>query len=275
MKTPMDRAIEVTPARVRRWTEQFGSYRHQVTEQSIRAWLDQFRQPDRDTAARILDAVDFYNHARIAAAYRQALEVLPGWHLDPTRRQGRWKFAGMGSSAGESGDRMLHEFRLANRLTGNAHKDLFCYLSDLVQLRLGVNDTLVLLDDFVGTGDQVCATWSQSIEELVAGVGTIYLVVVVGARDGRARIEQETDMSMLPMNELNASDNLFDDHCSHFTREEKAAILRYCNRADREAPRGYGECGLLTIMQHRTPDDTIPILHARSARWTGLFPRDD
>ena len=67
----------------------------------------------------------------------------------------------MSRSAGESGDAMLYQFRLANGLDGRGFNELFVSRSDLFRLpmlpegdpnRLGEDDVVVLLDDFSGTG---------------------------------------------------------------------------------------------------------------------------
>ena len=54
---------------------------------------------------------------------------------------------------------------------------------------------------------------------------------------------------------------------------EKDALLEYCKRADRKYPRGYGDCGFVLVLAHKTPNNSIPVLHANNVRWKGLFPR--
>jgi hypothetical protein len=275
VRAPKRRRAPVSAARIREWLNYFGGYRHAVVEGGIRDWLSQFDGEDLDAAARILDAVDYYGQARIAAAYREILQALPGWRLDSAQRGGVWRFAALALSAGESGDRMLADFRHANRLTGRQFDELFCHTSTILQQKLGAGDTLVLVDDFVGTGSQLCEVWNQSLQELVGGIGTVYLAVVAAVSTARLRVQNETGVLLRSGNDLLESDNFFHGNCTHFSRDEKDRILRYCDRANKKFPRGFGECGLLTIMQHRAPNNSLPILHARNSRWTGLFPRDD
>jgi hypothetical protein len=224
-------------------------------------------------AARLLDVVDFYSVDRISAAFRTAVAALPGWHNDPQQRAGKWRFAGLSRSAGESADAMMHRFRVANGLDAKKYNELFIHPSQILLEGLGPDDTLVLIDDFVGTGDSVCSAWEESFAELVVGVGRVYLIVVAALRDGRVRVAEETSMTCLAGQELTADDNFFGDQCAIFNDDEKRVMLTYCRRASRREPKGYKECGLVLTFQHRCPNNSLPVLHVENSRWTGLFPR--
>jgi hypothetical protein len=278
--TPID------AARYRDWTNRFGAYRDGVTNLTIDAWLDQFKR-DRDLGARILDAVEFYAQAQILQSFRQALNSIPGWNRDSALRQGNWRFAAMSSSAGESGDSMLHLFRLANQLDGRAYNSLFVNRSDLFRQvdlpeddpnKLGSNDTVVLLDDFSGTGDQVVNAWNNpdtSFGAFLSSVGRRYLVLIAASRNARQRITDETDLSPIPAHELTECDDVFSPNCLNFTEGDREKLLIYGRTANRKLPQGYGKCGLLVIFQHRAPNDSLPILHSLHDRWAGLFPRHE
>lgn len=287
MKRPLAPGTAVDARRLRRWTSRFGSYRDPVTNATIEDWLEQFDANDRDVAARVLDAVEFYGQSQIHAAYREALRSLHGWHRSATQRKGQWRFAAMSGSAGESGDAMLYQFRVANGLDGKAFNPLFVSRSDLFRqallpdddpLRIGKDDTVVLLDDFSGTGKQVCDAWNDpqtSFGSLLADIGRVYLILVAASTVARQKISTETSISPLSAHSLHESDNVFSKGCNNFSEADRVTLLRYCTIADRKNPKGFGDCGLLVVFQHRTPNDTIPILHADHSRWTGLFPRHD
>jgi hypothetical protein len=182
----------------------------------------------------------------------------------------------MSASAGESGDAMLHQFRIANGLDGKQFGGLFVHLSDLFREPKSAEDVVVLLDDFSGTGKQVCDAWNDpatSFGSLLAGAGKVYLIVVAASKAARKRISHETDICPLPAHELDDSDNVFSDQCKHFTKTDRVKLLQYCKRADRKHPQGFGGCGFVVVFQHRSPNNSIPILHADHANWTGLFPR--
>ena len=204
MRSPSQRGTPIDARRYRRWTNRFGAYRDPVTNVTIEGWIGQFDDRDKDLAARILDSVEFYGQAQIHAAYRQALGALQGWNDNPVQRQGKWCFAAMTGSAGESGDAMLYQFRVANGLDNKKYNDTFANRSELFRRilladddpkKLGDDATIVLLDDFSGTGKQVCDAWNDpptSFGALLAGVGKVYLIVVAASRAARTKIANET-----------------------------------------------------------------------------------
>lgn len=244
-----------------------------MSEQTVGDWLDQFKNEHRDVAARLLDVVDFYSVDRISAAFRTALAALPGWHRNLQQRRGKWRFAGLSRSAGESADAMMHRFRVANGLDSKNFNELFIHPSQILLEKLGPDDMLVLIDDFVGTGDSVCKAWQESFAELTVGIGKVYLVVVAAVADARARVAKETSMTCFPGQELAAGDNFFAAQCEAFSDNEKQAVLAYCEQAYKREPKGYKDCGLVLTFQHRCPNNSLPILHVENRRWTGLFPR--
>ena len=275
MRKPRPINSPLNARRFRLWTSEFGAYRHAVTQMSIENWLRQFRRPDRDLAARVLDSVDFYASQRIAALLRNALESIEGWHANPARRSGRWRFVPFSGSAGQSGDAMLHQFRLANNLDGRQSDEMFIYRSELVSERLTSDDTVVFVDDLTATGKQVCEVWEEHFAELVAGVGRAFLIVVVAGRGARKEIKKNTELRLVAGHELRAKDSLFSEDCEYFTAAEKERLLAYSRTANAALPAGFGNCGYVLVFQHRCPNNSVALLHDSNARWSGLFPRHD
>ena len=287
MRRPFAPGTPIDARRYKRWVSRFGSYRGGIINVIIDGWLENFENEDQDLAARVLDAVEFYGQAQIHAAYRQALAAIPGWHRSPSKRNGEWRFAAMSGSAGESGDAMLYQFRIANGLDAVSFNRLFVSRSDLFRQpmlpetdpqKLGKDDVVVLLDDFSGTGTQVCQAWNDpetSFGALLAGVGKVHLILVAASKAARKRIAAETALVPLPAHELHESDNVFSDQCKHFSAADRAKLLHYGKIADKRNPMGFGGCGFVVVFQHRPPNNSIPILHADHPKWTGLFPRHD
>lgn len=274
MKVPQDRGTPIELNRYRTWAKRFASFRQQVPEGRIRDWIDGFKEEHHDIIARVLDCVDFITHDQMAEAFRRVLAGLEGWHQTKGKRTGEWRFVAYSASAGESGDYMLTRFRHANNLAGNNYNELFIHRSDIVRADLGFDDTVVLVDDFVGTGNQAVDSWGM-YEELLAEVGRVYLVLVAGTSTAVARINSETNLEAISHFYLTAEDNIFDDSCEPFTTDEKQVILDYCEKVDEAQPKGYGDCGLLVVFSHTTPNNTIPILGKRNNGIEPLFPRYD
>lgn len=271
---PQPRGAAVDMARVSGWLADFAGYRFPINEGRIDRWIKQFEPNDYDLATRLLDCVDFVSQARMIVAFRSFFDICEGWDINPEQRRGKWCFVAYSASAGESGDEMLHLFRLANKLNGRQYNQLFKYKSELVRENLGPSDTVVFVDDFSGTGTQVCNNWPE-IQELLPGGPRVYLVLVAAGINACTKIEEETELNIIPNIRLQEHDNIFSPHCAHFIGEEKEKLLRYCQVADKRNPRGFGDCGFVIVLAHTCPNDSIPILHSSHANWEGLFRRYD
>jgi hypothetical protein len=275
MNRPMDRGARIDARRYTYWVSQFSGYRTPVTNRMIELWLDQFVVTDRDLAARILDAVLFINILYINTSYRSMLASLDGWSRERSERRGRWFFVPFSGSTGESGDSMVHVFRMATEMTKREYNELFIHRSELVARNPSPDDTVVLIDDFTGTGNQARDSWREFFAELLTGGPRVVLMIVVATRDALDRITTETEMEPICGTVLQHCDNLFLNACTYFTNEEKETVLKYCRKADQRRPKGYGDAGLLVVFSHRCPNNSIPILHVKHSRWQGLFPRHD
>ena len=277
MKQPKPRSTKIDMFRVREWARTFAGYRHVINENRIDRWLCQFDSKDKDIAARVLDCVEFISHEQMTQAFRSILNSLNGWHKDSNKRRGKWRFVPFSGSAGESGDSMSHKFRLANELSGRRFNDLFIYRSDLLRENLTEEDTVVFIDDFSGTGQQACLAWENSFSELLPEGPTAYLVLIAANIAARNRIQEETELLVVPHIELTDSDNIFSPSCRHFNSQEKQIILSYCQKIHPNLPKGHGDCGMVVVLAHNCPNNSIPILHGvnRRKRWEGLFRRND
>ena len=272
MLKPHAAGSAIDSKRYRNWLNRFASYRTGVSHSTIENWLDQFAKKDRDLAARILDAVHFFSQDQIVKSFRSALSSLPGWSVNKDEREGRWFFCPLSTSAGESGDTMLHLFRLANNLNQRTYNDMCISPSELVAQKLTADDTVVLLDDFSGTGNQICEAWELYFSELIAGAGSVYVILAAATKKACERIENDTNLSIVPAQRFTDKDNVFSNKCVFFNQNEKDKILTYNKKADNKQPKGFGECGLFVVFSHKCPNNTIPIFHKVNSKWTGLFP---
>jgi hypothetical protein len=274
MKKPLDRGVAIDAQRFSRWMSQFSGYRNPVTNGLVELWLDQFSAGDRDLAARILDAVLFIGDQHIHTRFRELLGALEGWDKVKAKRHAQWFFVPFSGSTGESGDSMVHAFRMATSMTSKHYNDLFIHRSELVSRNPGPDDTVVLIDDFSGTGNQACDSW-HIFSELLTGGPRVILMLIAATHQALQRITDKTEMQPVCGTTLRSKDNIYHADCTFFSHDEKNRLLKYCASADAVRPRGYGDCGLLVVFAHRCPNNTIPILHANSAAWQALFPRDD
>jgi hypothetical protein len=272
MRQPLQRGAAIDQHRMTGWINRFRFYRASPNQQEIEAWLDRFQVADRDLAARLLDCVEVISEPTIQQGYRDALTSLEGWHSNPAEREGRWFFTGFGGPS-ESGMAMLRIFREANNLNAPAHNHLFCTVSDIPSKKLTAEDTIVIVDDFSGTGKQICDRWPV-LYELIASDAKPYLILTAATDTAAAKIAQETTLQVVTQFSIHKNENVFASTCRRFTQADRDAILPYCEKADKKHPNGFGECGLLYVLSHKTPNNSIPILHSNHKSWKGLFPRN-
>ena len=275
MKIPLPAGRAIDGPRMASWLTAFGGYREALSQGSIDRWIEQFDGKDRDVAARLLDSVDFINNLQIRTAFRTLLNSLEGWNISENLRRGKWRFVPFSGTSGRSADSMIHIFRQANNLSGKKFNSLFIYKSDLLTETYTQDDSILFIDDFSATGDQACESWKDFFSEIVPPEPRKILILVASSDIAIARIRSETDLEVHNEITLTDSDNIFHDRCLHFSVTDKNIIMKYCRKADRRQPRGYGEAGYIVVFSHRCPNNTIPVLHVISKQWIGLFPRYD
>lgn len=252
------------------WYDRFRFYRQPPSREDIGAWLSQFSDNHSSIAAKVLDNVVVISDAQIHQAYRDALIRIGGWAKDTEQRKGRWVFLGLGGQA-ESGPAMLHIFREAAGLEADKYQELFKTLADLPRMKLTAEDTVIFVDDFSGSGDQFVTRW-ETTRELIASEARIFLFLAAVTARALTRLSDIEDVKVEAGHEIATHQNVLSQECETFSAEEKVVVLSYCKRADRRNPKGWKDCGLLLVISRKTPNNSLPILHARSRRWTPLFP---
>jgi hypothetical protein len=254
------------------WEGRFRFYRASPARAEINGWLSRFNAADRDVAARVLDCVEVISEPSIQEGYKEALNSIDGWDKRVSEREGKWVFTGFGKPS-ESGMSMLRMFREANGLTAQLYDNLFHSIPDLPKLRLSAEDTIILVDDFSGSGKQICDRWPK-LEELIASDARCFIVLTAATVVAIRNIEDKTVMKVVAKIIIERNENIFADACHRFNAAEKATLLRYCRKADAKNPKGFNECGLLYVLSHKTPNNSIPVLHVNHDNWVGLFPRN-
>ncbi|MFT3987253.1 hypothetical protein [Aestuariivirga sp.] len=253
------------------WAERFRYYRHPPNSGEISSWLLRFGKKDRDVACRMLDHVEVVSEIEIQKAYKSCASKIPGWSSIKKNNGSRTFIVGFGK-AGESGDAMVRLFREANGLSNKKFDHLFCAASELPGKLLTAFDNVIFVDDFSGSGKQIQEVWPV-LEELIASEAKCYLILTAMTTVAKNRVSKIKRLKIVVGKVIKNNKNIFDAGCDIFSSKEKERILAYCRIADKRNPKGFGECGLLYVLSHKTPNNSIPILHANHAKWIGLFPR--
>ena len=258
-------------AQMAAWLDRFSHYRQPPTRATLLRWLDSFDREHVGIAHKVLDQVVVVSELEIQEGYKRGLEGLPGWSRSVENRHGRWFFSGVGG-AGESGPAMLRLFREANGLTAHRWNNFFVSQVELPRLRLSARDSVVFVDDFAGTGRQMVGYW-PILEELIAAEAKCYLLLTALTVRAAESIENKTEFIVHADKTLGLEADLYNPACGILSLEEMEILDRYGRVAWQQYPRGFGSCGLCFVLSHKTPNNTIPVLHANHDNWKGLFPR--
>jgi hypothetical protein len=144
---------------------------------------------------------------------------------------------------------------------------------ELPRLALTAYDHVVFVDDFAGTGRQIVNYWPL-MQELVASEASCFLLLTALTEEAERNIQSETELEVRARLKLGSEANIFAPACSLFDDDERGALEAYGKIAWPAFPKGFGDCGLTLVLSHKTPNNTIPILHANHRLWESPFPRN-
>lgn len=258
--------------KIREWAERFSDYKRPPKSKDIKLWINYFSDKHKSIAYKILDNLILISEEEIQKGYKNVLDNLNGWNSNYRKRKGRWFFCGFGKPH-ESGPAMMRIFSEATKLSTDVSKKIFFInVTEIVNAELTADDTIVFVDDFAGTGRQAVRIWSV-IKELVASEAKTFLLLTAATTQAIKKIENETPLKVSVTHVLNDKNNIFHGSSQLFTEMERAVLLTYCRKADRTIPKGFGDCGLIFVLSHKTPNNSVPILHANHPQWNGILPR--
>ena len=145
---------------------------------------------------------------------------------------------------------------------------------------------VILTDDFLGTGDQLCEKHNDQVKHLTSLGIVVDYVALVGIQRGLEKVksgclfhhvnavvmlDNAHSLSSSPcvhMNELDECPPLSSAECLRIIRHYGTCLLPH-------HPMGYKDCGVMVGFNHNTPDNSLPIfwMRSKSHRWTPVFER--
>jgi hypothetical protein len=268
----------------------WGHYRGRaLTEDRIRAWLDQFGdQHQRRLVFSLLEGIDFFSRSRIGAHLSEAHEVVRRrikYSIDTKRRkQGEFLISYLGGP-GKSGATYARLYANENKI----YKDNVVEPNRVVRRLQGDGEVqaVVYVDDFLGTGDTLLDSLpeikSELGERLEKGDLSLYFIFVSGFERARDRLNRAATEVGMPFQVFMAEpladiarafdpgNTLFD---SEADREEARRLAqRFGERLEKKIPLGYGDDQALVVFEDSIPNNSLPILWSQSRDFEPLFPR--
>lgn len=272
-----------------------------IDEWALDGWLSNFTtREDQYLAARLLESLTFRSGAMIASSINHLLECLLPCELRKVElfdyqnieafrealQQGNennpLRFVAIEGSVddlpGKSGSLIIRHYRQL----ANIGKGLTCRPENIAKLPDSVR-VLVFVDDMVGTGKQFLSFAKHYRLAEQATARRLYYCPLMAYVDGTSKIRRQAPwIQVLPVEEINSKQKFFQGS----EQDQKLWKVDLHNSvADvREHMRSLCEHGnippstkytldLLLGFEHSTPNNTLPIMWARSNRWNPLLRR--
>lgn len=244
-------------------------------------WLEQFDSDgDRALALRLLEQVRLFTLPDVRHALQGLHRRLAG---EPGFDAARTRYTSF--AEGKSGGLVQYFYRTSNYL----HHRLGVDWSDLAvpptakDATSAPPDTLVIVDDTIGTGREA-AWYFQQAAPALAGWRRKCFLALVGFREGLETLARATPDMEVHCAEVH--EKLFDPRHTTFTESEKPEIAEFLRRYGERVyptsrygaiatPFGYRDGQALLAYFYNTPSNTLPIFWSVENGWKPILARFD
>ena len=262
-----------------------------------KAWLNNFNQDEKPYAIVLLNFFCFLNSEMIDTLFYYALNNISNYYRKNPSGFTSWNsfcnslyftyVSGEISSPADSGylfTRKVRDVCGINEFKILHHEQIFRMARELN------GGVLVLVDDFVGSGNQICGCLhnrlhTESLLEFCQrnGVTIIYNPIVATVNGLQALNRYIPNLKILPVHVLDDRYSIFSSDSLCWTGEmqtkgikiveaaSQRAGIPMVDREDTDYWKGYHELGLAICFDHCTPDATIPLFRWDLNNWIPLI----
>lgn len=241
-----------------------------ITQDEIENWIQQFNEDEEQILClKLLKNIRFYNNKQI----RQMCKTCHSKLLFDLDREKSEKiiFIPVGKP-GKSGNFLIYLYRLENHL-----KDSQIVEFDNIEEQSNY-DTIVFIDDLIGTGEQFSNFIDKSKLEKYKSEGKkIYYLALVGFEDGISRIIKDNKINIKTAQKLTTTDLPLSKQCDILEEGEKTKakeiLQEYGGKLFKDNSLGFQNFGALVAFDYRTPNITFPIFWSDAKGWFPVFKR--
>ena len=270
---------------VQKWSVYKGS---PITEERVRAWLDQFGSDLRKQRLmfRLLQHMKFYNGAAIRAKMREAYARIGSGAVISRDKQKRSDILiSYVDAAGKSGVYYARTFADENGI----YFDNIVEPSSIIgRIRNGGIQTLLFVDDVLGGGTTAAKGLKKllpSIRDELKGSGVkVAFFAICGFGKAKSVVEKAAaecgcEVRVLVGDILTESDRAFSIE-NPLWRESvdrddaKTLAFEKGKELEPRCPLGFDDCEALLAFESSCPNNALPILWSRAKKWIALFPRN-
>lgn len=257
---------------------------NQITPYDVIRWLFNFEDEDVELAVLLLEHVIFLRDDDVKGRLYEQILKLPKdrtKHIVPLGKPGK---------SGAAISYWIHGLMKRNDLQSMIfHSSVEAFISYRNSVAWEtLNDAVVYVDDFIGSGGSVVTALSSLDKKNVrpevlsdASSGRLYAIAAIVMDNGYSRITQDISGAVI----------LGDSYCKGFNPHKKVFGSYFKTKAVREmcykygeqlykgCPLGYENTQSLVLMQHSSPNNTVPVLWSdkqyQGRNWIPLVPRNN
>ena len=256
---------------------------NQITPYDVIRWLFNFDDEDVELAVQLLEHVVFLRDDDVKGRLYEQVMKLPKdrtKHIVPLGKPGK---------SGAAISYWIHGLMKRNDLQRmNFHSSVEAFISYRNSVAWEtLNDVVVYVDDFIGSGGSVVEALSLEKKRVRPEVlsdacsGRLYFVAAIVMDNGYSWITQDISGAVI----------LGDLYCKGFNPHKKVFGSYFKTKAVREMcykygeqlykswPLGYQNTQSLVLMQHSSPNNTVPVLWSdnqyQGRNWNPLVPRNN
>ena len=257
---------------------------NQITPYDVIRWLFNFDDEDVELAVQLLEHVVFLRDDDVKGRLYEQVMKLPKdrtKHIVPLGKPGK---------SGAAISYWIHGLMKRNDLQRmNFHSSVEAFISygNSVAWET-LNDVVVYVDDFIGSGGSVVTALSSLGKKDVrlevlsdASSGRLYVIAAIVMDNGYSKISQDISGAII-LGDLHCKG--FDPHKKVFgsyfkTKAVREMCYKYGKQLFKDFPLGYENTQSLVLMQHSSPNNTIPVLWSdnqyQGRNWNPLVPRNN
>lgn len=248
----------------------------------IKHWLENFASEDAKTALYFLMLFEYIPYEELQSRLDEQL----GAAIDTAlRKDANSQFLILPyGKPGKSGPFMTYPLR--NTTVFKKYEERITISFDYNEVSTNEHTVLIMIDDFVGSGETFIEEYTGYEEDGNVGYGKIeywadgaeikrhYLIAAIIMEKGKEKISRVFNKKITVFSETRIA--AFDSKKSPFNvfgnREElRALCIKYGFELEK-GPFGFDNSESLVAFAHTTPDNTLPIIWDDS-EWLPIFPR--
>lgn len=245
-----------------------------LTILKVLRWIRQFGRSDRKDIRRLLDSVIYLSEHTVKNVLVQQNEALMQRLADAGLNFNQYIYVQV-HDAGSSSPVMLNMLRDAAHLEqrGCAFLDSNNTLGITEMTDKVGEGAIIYVDDFVGSGTQLCHARDFAAQYVVGTFAEFVLVPCI-CEEGRERLEGlgievfSGHVHMKSERPLSTDSTLFDAKAKERMRE-------VCESIDQRSALGFGGMAVMVVLYRNAPDN-VPVLLRGSpgqTQFIGVFPR--